>query len=405
MKIVKFSLILVAAVAAIIGLSTASYAFHSGGVAECMGCHAMHSGNGLTLLVGTDASSTCLTCHGKTGASSYHILTPDADMPAGIAPGNMSPGGDFGWLKKTYTYSAHGESGTDKGDHHGHNIIALDNGLAVDSDNGTAPGGTFNANNLACSSCHDQHGQVRRSDTATFSTSGAPIIGSGSYDTSVAPTPGQAVGTYRLLRSNLSNNIGAATGANFTNSPVVAFAPGTYNRSEGITMTRVEYNSGMTDYCSSCHSAMHAAVGTTKHPAGVPIGSMLNNYNTYVKSGDMSGSSANSYLSLVPFEEGMTVNVANIAALQLKAKNNDTQLGGPTATAQVMCLSCHRAHASAFPEMTRWENESEFIVSNSLYPAVNGKTTPETLAAYYGKPATKFATYQRSLCNKCHAKD
>jgi hypothetical protein len=29
----------------------------------------------------------------------------------------------------------------------------------------------------------------------------------------------------------------------------------------------------------------------------------------------------------------------------------------------------------------------------------------ETNAAYYDRPVTKFATYQRVLCNKCHAKD
>ena len=51
MKIVKFSLILVAAVAAIIGLSTASYAFHSGGVAECMGCHNIHDGQSASALL------------------------------------------------------------------------------------------------------------------------------------------------------------------------------------------------------------------------------------------------------------------------------------------------------------------------------------------------------------------
>jgi hypothetical protein len=26
-------------------------------------------------------------------------------------------------------------------------------------------------------------------------------------------------------------------------------------------------------------------------------------------------------------------------------------------------------------------------------------------AAYYDRPATRFAAEQRSLCNKCHAKD
>lgn len=71
-----------------------------------------------------------------------------------------------------------------------------------------------------------------------------------------------------------------------------------------------------------------------------------------------------------------------------------------------MCLSCHRAHASAFPDMLRWYNESEFLVSNSAYGIVsNGRTTTEAVASYYDRPVTQFATYQRVLCNKCHAKD
>ncbi len=43
------------------------YAFHSGGVAECGGCHSMHGPNpaGSSLLIGSDRSSTCLTCYGQ----------------------------------------------------------------------------------------------------------------------------------------------------------------------------------------------------------------------------------------------------------------------------------------------------------------------------------------------------
>jgi hypothetical protein len=33
------------------------------------------------------------------------------------------------------------------------------------------------------------------------------------------------------------------------------------------------------------------------------------------------------------------------------------------------------------------------------------RTAAEIQAAYYDRPATKFATYQRVYCNKCHAKD
>jgi len=44
-------------------------------------------------------------------------------------------------------------------------------------------------------------------------------------------------------------------------------------------------------------------------------------------------------------------------------------------------------------------------VSNGAYPAEMGRTAIETQGAYYDRPSTVFATYQKSLCNKCHAKD
>ena len=80
MKGLKLSLVIMAAALLTIGLSGMAYAFHSGGVAECDGCHSMHSpiAGGSYLLVGTDQSSACFTCHqhaGDTGPSSYHVST------------------------------------------------------------------------------------------------------------------------------------------------------------------------------------------------------------------------------------------------------------------------------------------------------------------------------------------
>ena len=43
MKGLKVSLVIMAAALLTIGLSGMAYAFHSGGVAECGGCHSMHA--------------------------------------------------------------------------------------------------------------------------------------------------------------------------------------------------------------------------------------------------------------------------------------------------------------------------------------------------------------------------
>lgn len=400
-------------------------AFHSGGVAECSGCHSMHApkAGGSFLLVGSDQSSTCLSCHensSDTGPSGYHISTADGKLGAGLAPLQRTPGGDFGWLKKSYTYTG----GTENGATHGHNIVAVDKNYVVDPDNSTAPGGTFPSAQLACNSCHDPHGQFRRLATGVIAKTGAPTKASGSYYDGVAvannePTATEAVGVYRLL-----------AGAGYTkasatfNGVPAAKVPSTYNRSEAANQTRVAYGASSASghvtwgrWCGTCHPDMHSS-GNYVHPTDQNLGSTIAlAYQAYVKSGDMTGSSSNSFLSLVPFIEG----TGDYSVLAGHAVNNGSQNGGPASSDQVSCMSCHRAHASGMMYGLRFDVEYEFMVKagnyvgtdNPDYPnwgsraplQARGRTMAEWQAAYYDRPATQFATYQRVLCNKCHAKD
>jgi len=418
-KTCKLNLAVAAAGLLCLGLAGPALAFHSGGVAECAGCHSMHTAKagGKFLLIGTDQSSTCLNCHensADTGPNGYHISTADASLGAGLSPLQRTPGGDFAWLKKNYTWMglATAPTNVESGDTHGHNIIAFDKRYVADATNATAPGGTFPAANLQCNSCHDPHGKYRRGPTGAVTSAGAPIIDSGSYDTSPVPIAGQAVGAYRLL-AGLGYQSTAASGVSFPGVPL-AVAPSTYNRTEAVTQTRVAYGtksgSGQApwgQWCSSCHGDMHTSSGKLVHPTDQNLGSSISGmYGRYVKSGNLNGTAATSYLSLVPFAQGAAN--SSFANLKANAKNDNSALGGPVSTDQVTCLSCHRAHASGFSSMLRWNNEYEFIVTDGAYLSTNntmGRTENEWKAAYYDRPATNFATYQRGLCNKCHAKD
>jgi hypothetical protein len=430
MKGLKVSLVIMAAALLTVGFSGMAYAFHSGGVAECEGCHSMHSpkAGGSFLLVGTDQSSACLTCHqgaNDTGPSSYHVSTADSKLGAGLSPLQRTPGGDFGWLKKTYTASGSGTNTyREEGATHGHNIVALDFGYVADSTNTTAPGGNiFPSNQLACTSCHDPHGKYRRLASGTIATAGAPIKASGSYSTTAgaeAATPDAtgAVGVYRLL-AGAGYSKGGVT---FAGVPA-AKVPSGYNQSEATNQVRVAYGVATGgghvtwgQWCATCHTDMHTDNKPYVHPVDQNVGSTVSTaYQQYVKSGDMSGSSATSYLSLVPF----ATNSSNYTTLAGLAMNNNSQLGGPASTDQVTCMSCHRAHASGFVEMLRFDNGYEFTTVNSQYVGSDntsvtgsraylqhrGRLNAEWQAAYYDRPATTFATYQRVLCNKCHAKD
>lgn len=422
MRSKSLGITLLAAALMLLFAASNSQAFHAGGVAECSGCHSMHKpkAGGSFLLVGTDPSSTCLSCHqnaADTGPSSYHISTAEAGMPVGVAPLQRTPGGDFGWLKKSYTMTIRGTTSTEAGETHGHSIVATDAGYVVDSGNVTAPGGAFASSNLGCTSCHDPHGRVRRLNDGSYVTAaalgsvGAPIVRSGSYNNSAAPLAGEAVGVYRLLRGMNDASVAGVTFAGVG----IAIAPSTYNRTEAVTQTRVAYGAAGTNtwgnWCASCHPSMHSS-GNYVHPVDQSLGSSTSNiYNAYVKSGDLSGVAASSFTSLVPFAE----NTGDIATLQAHALNNDTYLNGPGTSDKVTCLSCHRAHASGWPEALRWNPEGEFMIYNSLFPGTDttptvpqfarGRLGAETQAAYYDRPVTKFASYQRVLCNKCHAKD
>jgi hypothetical protein len=458
-----------------------AYAFHDGGVAKCEGCHTMHNSlnnkamtgtantgmvqfaSGPYLLKANDQSSACLNCHESatdTGPNGYHISTATSKLTGGSAPLQRTPGGDFGWLKKSYVYT--GRSGTPTTwNGYGHNIIGVDYGYtaAIATTGGkaetNAPGNGYDKAQFYCSSCHDPHGRFRQdgsSNVANVDGGGSgtvlPIVTSGSYGPNGANgvdgvlDPGivagaTTVGAYRLLAGVGYKPKSYAAAPAFTAAPPLAIAPQPYNRTEASSQTRVVYGKGMSEWCGNCHSNMvktgyTSGMGGLVHPAGstaVLPDFIIANYNSYVKSGDLTGSGTTSYTSLVPFEEG----VADIAGLNAPALTAKASLvtpvnSGPTSgKSNVMCLSCHRAHASAFPSMTRYMVDVQFMtVADSAgiaeYPVpgitdttndasiveqsvARGMPQVDQAAAYYDRPATNFAPFQRVLCNKCHAKD
>jgi predicted CXXCH cytochrome family protein len=453
---------MLAATATAVLLSSPAMAFHSGGVAECEGCHTMHNSyegkvvekedgtatglatqfkSGPFLLKGNDQSSACLNCHESTPGS-YHISTPKVQPTTGPLATNpitqFTPGGDFSWLKISYTYSAYNANGSEEsaGERHGHNIIAADYGYVADSTQTKAPGGNYDPTKFYCSSCHDPHGRYRRAaDDLNFATTGKAIYSSGSYGGVAKTVNGTtyAVGAYRILGGKDYAPKSYAGVTPFVNDPPLAIAPSSYNTSDvagGINGTViVKYGSGMSEWCGNCHGGLvlssggwtsgmgglvHPVGGNAKLSQGYP-NSVATNYNAYVSSGVMTGSAATSYSNLVPFETGdvTTATLKAEAALPVAGSNS-----------QAMCLSCHRAHASGFSSMLRFDagsTEFQTTLDAAGNPSYNGtdinggsaSPSPKNLgrslsdwqASYWGRPAAAFGGYQRVLCNKCHAKD
>lgn len=336
-----------AAMVCLLALPGAAAAFHDGGVASCAGCHVMHeTRDGVTvpasgaLLSGPSPSDVCLSCHGA-GERAVFGGTP-LDPPPELGAGN------FIFLLEDRINDDPRPSAPLLGGHHaGHSIVAPGLGLAPDPDFPRAPGGTFPSSELGCTSCHDPHG-----NTNFRMLHGAGPVQDGLYEF-LFPAP-DAEGLPLTL-------------------PGLAESP----------VSHTAYRGGMSDWCANCHGFYHDedGAGFFEHPYDEDLGGEDegDRYDSYAGDADPNGgSAATAYLAQVPFEDPA-------AALDSTA--------GPGSGARLMCLTCHRAHATSAPRATRWDMR---VATLGLDGVASGSLP---LPNPYGDPS------QRQLCLKCHEAD
>ena len=355
-------------------LAAPAFAYHDGGVAHCNGCHTMHNsqngvpmnvptggagqlpvGQGYTnLLLYANKTDVCLDCH--DGGEAYHVWSPDPKAPTYSAERG---GGDFTFLEETNIYDGHGGS-TDPilGESAGHSVISGIHNTVADSVLTTAPGGVYPAADMACTSCHDPHG----------------------------------TGSYRLLYQSGQVSAYSSGDVNW-NATWVADGIGTRAGAETDTNHNA-YISGSGEWCATCHEGIHlGGTGSFVHPAGEQGYFDLHEaqvYNSYRGTSDCidnppnggpcgSGTGVDAYYALTPFEDGSAV--------------TDSTLG-PTGVSKVVCVSCHRAHATSGPDAGRWDFSITFLEEDGLE------------SGSWAMPGGSYEDVnQRSLCNKCHSKD
>ena len=440
MDTAKVTRIIAVASLLVILMTGSSYAFHSGGVAQCEGCHSMHNsfggsanvsgaGAGAYLLKANDASGVCLNCHEAADAapSGYHVSTSGAYPYDGTTPVEMTPGGDFAWLKKTMNITIGGTAvpGGNMGQRHGHNIVAWDFGYYEDTRLLTAPGGTYPSNSLGCQSCHDPHGRYRRFADGSYSPSGLPIYDSGSYGSSGSPVAAvSAVGSYRMLAG--ANYQPKSLNGNFAflNNPPDAVVTSDYNRSEAVSQTGIAYGQGMSEWCTNCHTDMllgaySAGHAVLPHPVGNNAkltADIAARYNAYVSSGVVTNTNpAAAFSTITPFEIGTNDYTALKRYAVTSSGYADQSMPAAGVSSNVMCLTCHRAHASGFDNAFRFSYLSEFLTiadssGNAVYDSSTtenrnnrGYSVEQQQNAYNSRPATVLGPYQRGYCEKCHA--
>lgn len=373
---------LLAAMAIVVLWAAPALAFHDDGVAHCNGCHTMHNsqdgvamnfnalgtgpgtapGTGYNdLLLFANKTDVCLNCH--DGGGSYHVWSADP-----LAPGSWNRGGgDFVFLEEDNINDAHGgASNPILGHASGHSVVSAMKNTVADPVLSSAPGGTYPAADMSCTSCHDPHGtaafrltyqagQTTQSDTGHMITWDATMVG-----TAISFFGGPGAGED---------------------------SPGNHNA----------YTSGYSEWCSNCHGDFHAASGNLIHPSGELLDPVqVAVYNSYNGTTDCvtnppaggapcgTGAFASAYLFAVPIEDaGITTT------------NHAT--GASAATSKVACVSCHRAHASSAPDAGRWD----FSITGM---AEDGHES-SSFDMSANLPAGYNDGFQRSLCNKCHSRD
>jgi hypothetical protein len=341
MRKVLFTLMAIALIAA------PAAAFHDGGVAHCNGCHTMHNsqdgglvdpdspGGNPWLLKDATPSDVCLDCH-ATGLGA--VFGDDF-----LAPPPLKGAGNFAFLLEDNLNDGHnGALHPITGDAAGHNLNAPSKGVTADATLTTAPGGTFPASLMGCTSCHDPHG------TEDFRM----LYGAG-----------------RLVQDTYT----------FTNAAPTAEGISIFFGSESAT-NHTAYQGGMSAWCGNCHGDFHNNNTDLIHPSGSPLqGSIATTYGLYNGTVDLiGGDPATSCLAEVPFED---------------AANTTSSTAGPSASSQVSCVTCHRAHGSSAPDAGRWDFSVTLLAEDGLE------------SGSYAIPDPYANANQRSLCNKCHKKD
>ena len=312
---------------------------HEGDILDCQGCHS---------ITAPDASSLCLECH----ANEYPVLSERGDV--------YTPGGDFFWLSRNYTVGDY----ISFGDSHGHNVIASAQRLRQDGMRDVAPsvgGIPYQAQWLSCTSCHNPHLNRSRPGTA-----------------------------YRLLGGEGYRGGGMAAGFSFVNpGPVAEPLLKTFgNWIPESDTNHPTYISGMSEWCTNCHGG-YLSNKDLSHPAGpmARLNNLANNYRQAVHKANNGSGLPTAYEFLVPFEQG-----------EVDAGGDEE---GPTLSANVMCLTCHRAHASPFKAIGRWDLKIKTGLADS--PVL---TTPEGIHAYYGYSiSARYGDRKKTLCALCHPVD
>ncbi len=316
-------------------------------ISKCTNCHTMHdseegasvtAGNPQPALMNLSEGSSCWGCHAVGGSNNIDPLTGAPQVNHTAA--NDLAGGNFAYI----TGAKNGVTGTTET--RGHNVIITG---VVDDNFGSAypPGDEFSQisdgftmETFTCAGTFGCHGD-RSVQDENQAISGAHHANDAAlkYGTIDESFQGSTVGTsYRFL---LGVKGGEDTDWQATES---ASDHNEYKgMTSGVESTRIFPGSNsISGFCAECHGNFHGEesdIGTgglwRRHPTDISLPGDGTEYAAYT-----------SYSVEVP--------VARISIPNAPGSSIDPN---ETTDDIVMCLSCHRAHASPNRDSLRWNYE------------------------------------------------
>ena len=312
---------------------------------ECSNCHTMHNSQNGSAVSASGPNelllkADCLGCHAMGTANRIETLgTSSVPQVLHTDPAGDLAGGNFAYITGTGGYSAD--------DTHGHNVI--DFGVAYKEDVNYNPPGAYHAgqptaDELTCAGKNGCHGirEVSSSGVTGILALKGAHHGNVNGQLSVADT---VANSYRFLWGVKGYEAGnwQNIDSNNHNEYFGASSPLDYNTTgcgscHDSSVTYVKPNNQtISGFCGGCHGNFHLLDGIggdttapfTRHPTDIiiPSGGEFDAYTTY--------------------------NIdAPVARTTVPSAPSSTVSSG---TDVVMCLSCHKAHATAYPDMLRWD--------------------------------------------------
>jgi hypothetical protein len=297
----------------------------------CSNCHTMHSSQSPAPQEWTEKGwipgtanpallvATCIGCHSSTTAETilYDNTTPIVYNT--LSPTNPLAGGNF------YYITPDDATGHAKG----HNVAGIN---SVDVTLGfIPPGGTSLGAQLRCAGTYGCHGHNGRQSGDSAVDDETQAIKGAHHGDDAPPLEGSLTDVARNYRFllGIKGKEDAYWEQDNTNT--------SHNEYKGSTSSATDTTSYL---CAECHGKFHTWVGG---PSEVGTASPWLRHPT-----DIALDATGEYASYTTYD--MTAPVA---------RPEDDYTGDPTivrpGTDIIMCLSCHRAHASLYFKMVRWD--------------------------------------------------